>query len=62
VPKPLTTYLRLYREAFVGLPRVTWVIAFVGLVNRAGTMVVPFLTLYFKASLGFSAGEAGMLF
>ena len=43
-----------------GLPRDSWLLALATLVNRAGTMVIPFLALYFTRNLGFSAGQAGL--
>jgi MFS family permease len=43
-----------------GLPRDSWLLALATLVNRAGTMVIPFLALYFTSTLGFSAGQAGL--
>ena len=33
--------VRGYRQAYSGLPRAVWLLALVGLVNRAGTMVLP---------------------
>lgn len=44
-----------------GLPRDVWVLFVVSLVNRAGTMVMPFLALYIaeKNGLGFGASVAG---
>ena len=50
-----------YREAYAGLPRDVWLLAAVTLVNRAGTMVLPFLTLYLTQHLGFSASRAGLV-
>ena len=43
-----------------GLPRDVWVLAIASLVNRAGTMVLPFLVLYLTRELGFSAPRAGL--
>jgi Arabinose efflux permease len=43
-----------------GLPRDLWVLAIASLVNRAGTMVLPFLVLYLTHELGFSAANAGL--
>lgn len=48
-----------YRSAFAGLPREAWILAGATLVNRAGTMVLPFMSLYLTRSLGFSTAEAG---
>ena len=43
-----------------GLPRDSWLLALATLVNRAGTMVIPFLAVHFTRNLGFSAGQAGI--
>lgn len=43
-----------------GLPRDVWVLAVTSLINRAGTMVLPFLVLYLTRQLGFSAPRAGL--
>lgn len=43
-----------------GLPREVWVIAGATLINRAGTMVLPFLVLYLTQELSFSAEQAGL--
>src|SRR5262249_28956326 len=42
-----------------GLPRGVWVLAATTLVNRLGTMALPFLVLYLTRFLGFGAGRAG---
>lgn len=52
----------MYRRAFSGLGRDNWMLAGVGLVNRSGTMVVPFLMLYLTTRRGMSAeAAAGVL-
>ena len=43
-----------------GLPRGMWVLFFATLVNRAGTMALPFLVLYLTR-LGYPAGRAGLM-
>jgi len=48
-----------YRAAFSGLPREVWLLALGAFVNRAGTMVLPFLSLYLTSRLDMSAVEAG---
>ncbi len=48
-----------YREAFAGLPRPVWLISAATLVNRSGTMVLPFLTLFLTSQRGFSTTQAG---
>ncbi|HHN74981.1 MAG TPA: MFS transporter [Acidobacteria bacterium] len=51
----------VYREAFRGLPREVWLLSAAALINRAGTMVLPFLSLYLDEQLGFSKQTTGML-
>ncbi len=41
------------------LPRELWLLCLATLVNRMGTMALPFLVLYFTRSLGFSTARAG---
>lgn len=54
---------RTYRNAYSGLSRETWLLSFIMLINRSGTMVVPFMTLYLTSKeMGFSVGEAGYVF
>ncbi|MAG56230.1 MAG: hypothetical protein CMJ83_08070 [Planctomycetes bacterium] len=50
-----------YRAAFAGLPRAAWILAVVAFVNRAGTMVVGFLTLWLTKERGFDDATAGVL-
>ncbi|MEO8505326.1 MAG: MFS transporter, partial [Acidobacteriota bacterium] len=44
-----------------GLPRGLWILFATTLVNRAGTMVMPFLALWLTQTQGFSAERAGQL-
>lgn len=49
-----------YRSAYSGLSRSTWLLSLIMLINRSGTMVVPFMTLYLtSAERGYSIGQAG---
>jgi MFS family permease len=50
-----------YRDAFSGLPREVWLLAGGLLINRAGTMVLPFLSLYLTRDLGLTAAAAGLV-
>lgn len=43
------------------LPAEVFVLAATTLVNRTGTMVLPFLVLYLTRGLGFRPGEAGLI-
>ncbi|HQQ76917.1 MAG TPA: MFS transporter [Thermoanaerobaculia bacterium] len=45
-----------------GLPRALWVLAGASLVNRSGTMFLPFLVLYLTSERGFTPGAAGLVF
>ena len=58
---PLRTLGRSYVQAFSGLPGDVWILAFATLVNRAGTMVLPFLTLYLTGQFGWSPAAAGRM-
>jgi predicted MFS family arabinose efflux permease len=50
---------KLYRRAFTGLSRDGWLLGVALLINRSGTMVVPFLSLYLTRSLHFDLAFAG---
>jgi predicted MFS family arabinose efflux permease len=43
------------------LPREVWVLFAATIVNKAGTMVLPFLVLYLTRDLGFSVAKAGLV-
>jgi MFS family permease len=43
------------------LPREVWILFTVTLINRTGTMAIPFLVLYLTKKLDFSAGRAGFI-
>lgn len=50
-----------YKNAYSGLSRSTWLLSLVMLINRSGTMVVPFMTLYLTG-IGYTVAEAGFVF
>lgn len=58
---PLQRLISAYRAAFAGLPREVWLLAGGLLINRAGTMVLPFLSLYLTRDLGLTAAAAGII-
>ena len=60
-PPMLRAVLRTYQAAFAGLPRDVWLLASVALVNRAGSMVLPFISLYLIEERGLSIALAGKL-
>jgi predicted MFS family arabinose efflux permease len=53
--------LYIYKNAFGGLPKVVWLLSAIMFVNRSGTMVLPFLTLYLTQKLHFSVADAGIV-
>ncbi len=52
--------INLYKNAYTGLNRRMWLLAIVMLINRSGTMVLPFMTLYCK-HIGYSTKQAGLV-
>jgi len=55
--------IHAYRDAYTGLSRDTWLLSVVMLINRAGTMVLPFMSLYLTSpKMGYSIGEAGFVY
>ena len=56
----LQTSVQLYRAAYSGIPKPVWWLSFVMLINRSGTMVIPFLTVYLT-SIGYSLNQAGLM-
>lgn len=50
-----------YISSFRGLRKEIWLLAFITLINRAGTMVIPFLSLYLTNSKGFSLDQVGWI-
>jgi predicted MFS family arabinose efflux permease len=56
----LSRTLSIYKNSFTGLSRQTWLLSLIMLINRSGTMVVPFMTLYLtNKDMGRSLAEAG---
>lgn len=50
-----------YINTFSGLSKEVWWLALITLINRAGTMVIPFLSLYLTESLSFSLSQVGWI-
>lgn len=50
-----------YINNFKGFSREIWILTLVTFINRAGTMVLPFLSKYLKEDLGFSYGQVGWI-
>ncbi|MGZ3959395.1 MAG: MFS transporter, partial [Flavisolibacter sp.] len=56
----LQASLQLYRNAYSGLSRQMWWLSFVIFINRSGTMVIPFLTVYLTHK-GYTLEQAGFV-
>ncbi|MEZ4802328.1 MAG: MFS transporter [Gelidibacter sp.] len=52
---------RGYINTFRGLSKEVWWLALITLINRAGTMVVPFLSLYLTTNLNFSLEDVAWI-
>jgi predicted MFS family arabinose efflux permease len=50
-----------YRKAFTGLSASIWWLSLVMLVNRSGTMVIPFMTVYMTLHFGAGVSEAAFV-
>ncbi len=57
----LSYTIQLYRNAYTGLSKNSWYLSVVMLINRSGTMVVPFLSIYCIQQLHFSIVQAGVI-
>lgn len=52
---------KIYKNAYSGLSPATWWLSLVMLINRSGTMVVPFMTLYMTQALHYDISKAGIV-
>lgn len=57
----LSKAYRFYIGSFAGLSREIWLLAAITFVNRAGSMVVPFLSLYLTKDMGLTLEEVGWI-
>ncbi len=57
----MKTLINNYVNTFKGLSREVWWLALITLINRAGTMVIPFLSLYLTKSLNFSISDVAWI-
>ncbi len=53
----MKTLFNNYLNTFKGLSREVWWLSLITLINRAGTMVIPFLSLYLTKSLNFTLSD-----
>lgn len=57
----MKTLFTNYINTFGGLSREVWWLALITLINRAGAMVIPFLSLYLTQDMGFSIANVGWI-
>ncbi|MDN3666476.1 MFS transporter [Algibacter miyuki] len=57
----MKTLFNNYINTFKGLSREVWWLALITLINRAGTMVIPFLSLYLIEDLNFTLIDVGWI-
>tara|TARA_R110000868_G_scaffold243900_2_gene500016 strand:- start:2576 stop:3796 length:1221 start_codon:yes stop_codon:yes gene_type:complete len=57
----LLTAFQRYINNFKGFSREIWILTLITFINRAGTMVLPFLSKYLKEDLQFSYGAVGWI-
>jgi predicted MFS family arabinose efflux permease len=55
----LNKIFKHYKASYSGLPKAVWILSFVILINRSGTMVLFFMTLYLTQKLGYNIETAG---
>ncbi len=57
----LKSIVFLFQNAYGGLPKAVWLLSLIGLINRSGTMVLPFMSVYLCQELDFSIAQAGYI-
>lgn len=57
----MKTLVKLYIDAYRGLSPAAWLLALVMLINRTGSMVLPFLGIYMSSELDFSKAQVGFV-
>ena len=56
----INSTINLYKKAYADLPRKMWLLSFVMLINRSGSMVLAFMTLYCH-HIGFTMLQGGFV-
>ncbi|WP_299889280.1 MFS transporter [uncultured Lacinutrix sp.] len=57
----MKTLFKNYMDSFSGLSKEIWWLALITLINRAGTMVIPFLSIYLTEDLDISKSNVGWI-
>jgi predicted MFS family arabinose efflux permease len=61
ISKMISSAFARYLNNFRGFSREVWILAAITFINRAGTMVLPFLSKYLKEDLHFSLQQVGWI-
>lgn len=61
VKSSLKSLLRLYLNSFEGLTRDIWLLSFITFINRSGSVVFLFLSIYLTSQLNFSLVDTGTI-
>ena len=59
--KGLKRFSSFYVDSYRGLSMNSWMLAITALINRSGSMVLPFMGLYLKESEAFDLSQVGIL-
>lgn len=51
----------IYKDSFGGLQSTVWLLSALQLINRSGTMVLPFMSMYMTQKLGATLSQAGVV-
>lgn len=57
----MRSIFQTYINSYKGLSPAAWLLALVMLINRTGSMVIPFLGMYMSTELGFSKTQIGLV-
>jgi len=57
----MQSIINLYRNAYGGLSRDIWLLALTQFINRSGTMVIFFLSIYLQKELNFTYAQTGVV-
>ncbi|MDN3584868.1 MDR family MFS transporter [Mucilaginibacter flavus] len=57
----LSSLIQSYQNAYSGLSKNSWYLSIVMLINRSGTMVIPFMSIYAIQVLHFTIVQSGMI-
>jgi MFS family permease len=56
----ITSFIELMRNSYSGLSKDIWLLALLTLINRTGSMVVLFMTIYLSSELNFTYPQIGI--